>query len=1062
MAYDGHLSFDTKLDTSAFSSGIGKLGGIAKSGLAVLGVSVAGAATAFAGLTKAALDSTASLEQNIGGIETLFGAGGAKSVEEYAQSVGKSVDQVQDKYNMLMEAQTKAMKDADEAYKTAGMSANDYMETITGFAAALKQSTKDEMEAAQVGNQAVIDMADNANKMGTSLESIQNAYQGFAKQNYTMLDNLKLGYGGTKEEMGRLLDDAQKLSGQKYDIGNLKDVYTAIHVIQENLGITGTTAKEAASTIEGSMNSAKAAFDNFLNGRGSAEQLADAVATATVNVAKNLGEIVPRLVATLPEVADALWDAFEDDADQAIASGADLLSGMVSGVVDQLPEIVSLGTSLLDSLIQGLNDNVPELVTSGGKLVGALIDGVLTLWSSRITLGKSIVLEIGQSIAQNAPQLRERGSEILSELVSAISTDLPVVAQQGTAALSQFVQGVLSGLPKVLESAGYIVNQLLDAVLDALPQLLEAGVDLIEQLAVGVVKNAPSALAAAISVMLQIVATIAEHLPEILQKGVELIGELAAGIIRAIPDLVAKLPEIYRAVKEELLSHNWLDIGINIAKGIAKGLFNAVGEVKSAAENVVSSAKNAVKSLLGIHSPSRVFRDEVGRNIALGISEGIRKNKKYAKKSAEEIAQAVLTAAQDRLDNHKVYNKMSLAEEVGYWEEVRKQVKDGTQARIDADKEYFDAKQKLNDQMADAEDDYTEKVAKAYQNLNDEIQSLTNQYQDAVDQRADQIKSAFGLFDEFDSETDLTSDDLLDRLQGQVDGLKEWEHNLGSLESRGIGADLLEELQGLGPKSAAQVQLLTEMTDDELNRYVDLFRQKNRIAGREAVKQMQPLRDDISKQIELLKQETASDLAEYQQEYAKAMEDLGVVLDQPAEQLKLTMAQSAVEMVAGFATAIQTESESADNTKKFQAIAENILNASSTLPEDMNSVGQNAITGMIQGLLSKEDALKATMLTIVGGAMLEAQSAVEESLFSRAVQATTPTAQRTGTPARTYGNEGNGPGTGIDYAKLGKAMSEAMNGVNVEMDGKRVGQITAEPVNDRLGDRSRMEERDMI
>lgn len=227
---------------------------------------------------KSALDSVGQLEQNVGGVETLFG-----------------------------DAADAVIASADRAYQTAGMSANDYMSTVTSFSASLLQSLGGNTEeAAKVADMAIIDMADNANKMGTSMDMIQNAYQGFAKQNYTMLDNLKLGYGGTKTEMERLLADAEKLTGVKYDINNLNDVYQAIHAVQEEMGITGTTAKEAASTLEGSMASAKAAWDNFMNGSGDADQLADAFATAADNIVKNLAEIIPRFAETLPALGGAI------------------------------------------------------------------------------------------------------------------------------------------------------------------------------------------------------------------------------------------------------------------------------------------------------------------------------------------------------------------------------------------------------------------------------------------------------------------------------------------------------------------------------------------------------------------------------------------------------------------------------------------------------------------------------------------------------------------------------------------------------------------------------------
>ena len=271
------------------------LGEKIKSGLATVGkaavVGVTAAATAIGTIGTKAIQAYADYEQLVGGVETLFGTS-AGSAEEYAAQTGEAVDDVRMKWASLSRAQNIIMYRAQNAFKTAGLSANEYMETVTSFAAALVSSMGGDTEAAaQRADLAITDMADNANKMGSSMESIQNAYQGFAKQNYSMLDNLKLGYGGTKTEMERLLADAEKLTGVKYDINNLNDVYQAIHAVQEEMGITGTTAKEAASTLEGSMASAKAAWDNFMNGSGDADQLADAFATAADNIVKNLAEI---------------------------------------------------------------------------------------------------------------------------------------------------------------------------------------------------------------------------------------------------------------------------------------------------------------------------------------------------------------------------------------------------------------------------------------------------------------------------------------------------------------------------------------------------------------------------------------------------------------------------------------------------------------------------------------------------------------------------------------------------------------------------------------------------
>ena len=341
---------------------------------------LAAGSAAIGALAKQSFDSYAEYEQLVGGIETLFGTRGAKTVEEYAALVGESVDMVAAEFEMLQAAQTTALDNAAKAYQTAGMSANDYMETIASFAASLKQSTASELEAAEVADMAVQDMADNANKMGTSMESIQNAYQGFAKQNYTMLDNLKLGYGGTKEEMQRLLKEASKLSGVKYDINNLSDVYNAIHVIQDELGITGTTANEASETISGSLTATKAAWQNLLTGFADEnanishlmQNLVNSGLTALDNIIPRievifngivvaLNRIIPVIVARLPGILQQLLPGL-------IAGATALLNGLIAVMPDilkiliqQVPMIVSQLSAAMKTAFPVLLKTVKEL-----------------------------------------------------------------------------------------------------------------------------------------------------------------------------------------------------------------------------------------------------------------------------------------------------------------------------------------------------------------------------------------------------------------------------------------------------------------------------------------------------------------------------------------------------------------------------------------------------------------------------------------------------------------------------------------------------------------------------
>lgn len=359
---------------SSVMKGIGSSAIKVGKGLAVAG---AAAATAVTALVSKSVGAFADYEQLTGGVETLFGAGG-RSVEEYAQSVGKSVSDVQGKYDSLMSAQNAVLENANKAYMTAGMSANEYMDTVTGFSASLISSLGgDTNKAADYANSALVDMSDNANKMGTDMESIKNAYQGFAKQNYTMLDNLKLGYGGTQAEMKRLLGDAQKLTGQKYDISSFADITQAIHAIQTQMDITGTTAKEASTTISGSWGSLKAAFENTLVSLTTGGKMFDQSLDALVDSAKTFGQnVIPAITGALSGVGSLIESLAPVIVAELPSMVSDILPHLVSaakslvtGLISQLP---ALGKAVLDaipSIFDGMTDVIGE--SSVGKLKGS-------------------------------------------------------------------------------------------------------------------------------------------------------------------------------------------------------------------------------------------------------------------------------------------------------------------------------------------------------------------------------------------------------------------------------------------------------------------------------------------------------------------------------------------------------------------------------------------------------------------------------------------------------------------------------------------------------------------
>ena len=555
MASDGTLKFDTSLDTGGLQSGMGKVASVAQQALGVFtGQMMTRAVDALANLGKSALDSVGQLEQNVGGVETLFG-----------------------------DAADAVIASADRAYQTAGMSANDYMSTVTSFSASLLQSLGGNTEeAAKVADMAIIDMADNANKMGTSMDMIQNAYQGFAKQNYTMLDNLKLGYGGTKTEMERLLADAEKLTGVKYDINNLNDVYQAIHAVQEEMGITDTTAKEAASTLEGSMASAKAAWDNFMNGSGDADQLADAFATAADNIVKNLAEIIPRFAETLPALGGAI-----------IAQ----IPGLVAAIV---PAVLSAGQSVLKQLqdavldfdFAGTADKVVQMITGfiEGDGLGSLLDTLVTIFTG-----------IVNGISSMLPSLLPALIELISYVVTSLLDQLPAILDCALELILGLAQGILAALPVLIEALPEVISSIVEFLISAIPQIIDAGIELLMAL----VDALPVIIDALVDALPQIIkATVTALIaaaPQIAKAGVKLLGALIEAIPVIVVELAKAVPDIVAAIIDVLAELPGLigEVFAEIVTDLVEWGQQMLSNASTAMSNMLSQVNSIIQELPG-------------------------------------------------------------------------------------------------------------------------------------------------------------------------------------------------------------------------------------------------------------------------------------------------------------------------------------------------------------------------------------------------------------------------------------------------------------------------------
>lgn len=435
------------------SSAFGKIGKAAVKFGKVAAVAIGAVATGLSAMVKSAVSDYADYEQLIGGVETLF--------KESADTV---------------------ITNAANAYKTAGMSANEYMETVTSFSASLLQSLgNDTVAAASKADMAITDMSDNANKMGTDMEAIQNAYQGFAKQNYTMLDNLKLGYGGTQSEMERLLEDATQLSGVEFDINSYADIVDAIHVVQTEMGITGTTAKEASTTIQGSIGSMKAAFENFLTGMADPSQDFDALfgnlVDSVVTVADNL---IPRIAATLPRLVNGLISLIQALVPQipgilsqllpAIITGA---TDLINGIVAVLPQLISILLQSLPALIDGVVQIFNGIIEALPQVVQMLCDALPELIPLLISAAAQMILGLSQALPEIIQAIIDALPSVLTSIVSSLIENLPLLIQGAV----QLIIGLVKAFPQIFivmfKSIPTIVKQLVDSFKKAFPDVAE-------------------------------------------------------------------------------------------------------------------------------------------------------------------------------------------------------------------------------------------------------------------------------------------------------------------------------------------------------------------------------------------------------------------------------------------------------------------------------------------------------------------------------------------------------------------------------------------------------------
>ena len=546
----------------------GKLGNGLKTAAKIGTAAVGAAAAGITALTTAAVNNYAEYEQLVGGVETLF-----------KDSAGKIQDF------------------ADRAYQTAGLSANEYMSTVTSFSASLLQSLGGDTEkAADYADMAITDMADNANKMGTSMELIQNAYQGFAKQNYTMLDNLKLGYGGTKEEMARLIKDAAKLD-KSIDANDMSfgNIVKAINAVQTEMGITGTTALEAGRTISGSVGAMKSAWSNLVTG------LADGNA--------DIGQLVDNLVTTI------VGDGTE--------SNLGVLGNVMPAVKTALSGASKLVSSLLPKIVQEIpsiiNDNLPILAEAAISIIQSLVDG----------------------ISENQEMLMETAFETITYLANSLITMLPQIVRLGLDLIVSLANGIAESLPELIPTIIDVVLQIVNTLTnpETLSQLLDAALTLVLALAEGLLSE--DSLNGMIDAIFDLINNIVDFITDpknigmIIETAVKLVIALGKGLIKAVPKLLDSVGDLIKNIFDSFGSTDWGKIGKDLVDGFKNGISKAWISLQKWFKNLFGDLIGIAKKILGIASPSKVFK-KIGGFTAEGFGAGFEDEFAHVKDDMED------------------------------------------------------------------------------------------------------------------------------------------------------------------------------------------------------------------------------------------------------------------------------------------------------------------------------------------------------------------------------------------------------------------------------------------
>ena len=965
--------------------------------LEAVGAAIGAVSTGVAAVGTKIVNEYANYEQLVGGVETLFGAQG-KSLEEYAASVGKTVTEASAEYSKLLAAQETVMKNAENAYKTAGMSANDYMETVTSFSASLIQSLGgDTQKAAEYADMAITDMSDNSSKMGTDMEMIQNAYNGFAKQNFTMLDNLKLGYGGTKEEMQRLLDKAEELSGIKYDISSYADIVSAIHVIQTEMKIANATAEEAEKTISGSINTLKAAFDNLLAGLGNADAdvqgLIDNVAAAFDNVVKNISPVVDNIIAALPsafsKISDAIGELLPGLLTTVTDSAAEIILTLADGIADNIDVIISAATTIFETFVSTAQALIPTLQDVAVELVSGLCDFVTNNISDVVQLGLDMINAVCEGIAEALPLLIPAATNAVLQIVDTLANNIDMVVETAGKLLDGLAKGLTDkkNLDLLVEKVPEIVIKIADKLIEAIPEVLRFTGDFLQKIADELINFDWSETAK------QVMNNIADAL-ENAQRSVSVVldniftgGEVYGGDTDNVsmsydglfpnPDNIREGAEILGNTIEE--GQEWIADKYNKGKEIIDNAIGAGSALdtdaqKSVMDGYAANARNASQavgsstaSINSSLSTTSSAAEDTGSAFT-AMAENTSQSADDAGKSLDNLSAKSSKATAKISDDFKsFYDDLNLARAKGeisddeyiarlkkklessaeydnsvytkYWKEVTSAETKAAEAAAKAEEKAEKERLKQQQEAANAElaqfKSSTDKLTSEYKSRLSELQNERDSFQNKL---SENIFKTETVTDSRTGETKTVGGTV--NLQKKIAARKELGKYLESLVKKGIPKGMLSELAAMDPSEGLQfAKQLDGMKDDKWQSLVADYNDYEAVNKQIADQVYGP-------QITALNQQYASDMT--------------ALMDTVTDGAASAGAQTVKEFISGVDLA-SDDAMAQINAKIAEvndSISEAISDGSMFEKVDTSAVGTSMMNGIAKGIISKSDVIK--------------------------------------------------------------------------------------------------------